>query len=373
MSTESMELLGSAGVTYRHYRDNPLYVEQENDDNIEVVFKPEVNSEISDRLKFKFKGLVREGNNDGARNHADVRELLLTLNHNSLDISFGIGKVFWGVTESRHLVDVINQVDLIEDVLEEEKLGQPMLNILTVTDVGSLSFYWLPYFRKREFPDLEQRFRYPPVFQLDDPVFLHGRHNKNRDYALRYSNSWDEIDLGISYFNGNGRMPWFVGFDGVVKPVYNREKQLGFDFQYTTDAWLIKHESIYNQNSFEDYLSTVYGFEYTFFQLNDGLFDLGVLFEHLYSNKSRIVDEVFNNDVFAGVRVALNDVQSSSLLFGVIYDPDSSEGIVKFESEKRVGQDWTIAVNALYIFNPKLNFQSFSNDSFIEATILYHF
>jgi hypothetical protein len=168
-------------------------------------------------------------------------------------------------------------------------------------------------------------------------------------------------------------MPWFVGFDGVVKPVYNREKQLGFDFQYTTDAWLIKHESIYNQNSFEDYLSTVYGFEYTFFQLNDGLFDLGVLFEHLYSNKSRIVDEVFNNDVFAGVRVALNDVQSSSLLFGVIYDPDSSEGIVKFESEKRVGQDWTIAVNALYIFNPKLNFQSFSNDSFIEATILYHF
>jgi hypothetical protein len=77
--------------------------------------------------------------------------------------------------------------------------------------------------------------------------------------------------------------------------------------------------------------------------------------------------------VFAGVRVALNDVQSSSCLFGVIFDPESSEGIVKFESEKRIGQDWTISINAIQVLNPKLNFQSFSNDSFVEATILYHF
>lgn len=368
-----MELSGSAGITYRHYWDDPLYIEQKDGDTTEIVIKPEVKNEISNQLKFKFRGFVRESNNDGARNHSDIRELLLTFHQGSFDLSAGIGKVFWGVTESRHLVDVINQVDLIEDFLEEEKLGQPMINFSTVTELGAVSFYWLPYFRKREFPDIEQRFRYPPAFQVNDPVFLDGRHNKHRDYALRYSNSWDEIDLGVSFFDGNGRTPWFVTIDGIVKPVYSREKQLGFDLQYTIDAWLIKHESVYNQNDFEDYFSTVNGFEYTFFQLNDGSFDLGVLFEHLYSNKNDVVDDVFNNDVFAGVRVALNDVQSSSLLFGVIYDPESSEGIIKFESEKRIGEDWTISINAIRVLNPKLNFQSFSNDSFIEATVLYHF
>jgi hypothetical protein len=113
-------------------------------------------------------------------------------------------------------------VDLIEDFLEEEKLGQPMMNMSTVTELGTLSFFWLPYFREREYPDMEQRFRYPPDFQVDDPIFLDGRHNSNRDYALRYSNSWDEIDLGVSFFDGNGRAPWFLDADGIVKPVYTR-------------------------------------------------------------------------------------------------------------------------------------------------------
>ena len=36
------------------------------------------------------------------------------------DLLIGVGKVFWGVTESRHLVDIVNQTDLVENPDQEE-------------------------------------------------------------------------------------------------------------------------------------------------------------------------------------------------------------------------------------------------------------
>ena len=56
-----------------------------------------------------------------------------------------------GVTESRHLVDVLNQVDGVEDIDEEDRLGQPMINISTQRDWGSVDLFVLPGFRERTF------------------------------------------------------------------------------------------------------------------------------------------------------------------------------------------------------------------------------
>ena len=53
----------------------------------------------------------------------------------------GIDKVFWGVIESRHLVDYINQTDGVEDVDGEDKLGQPMINLGLQRDWGDLIFF----------------------------------------------------------------------------------------------------------------------------------------------------------------------------------------------------------------------------------------
>ena len=44
----------------------------------------------------------------------------------------GLRKVYWGVTESQHLVDVINQTEGVENLDGEDKLGQPMLNLALI-------------------------------------------------------------------------------------------------------------------------------------------------------------------------------------------------------------------------------------------------
>ena len=46
---------------------------------------------------------------DGNRTHFDVREAYWLHRADSWDLTVGLNKVYWGVAESRHLVDVINQ------------------------------------------------------------------------------------------------------------------------------------------------------------------------------------------------------------------------------------------------------------------------
>src|ERR1700682_1970159 len=52
---------------------------------------------------------------DERRTHADLREANYSYHGDGWDALIGAHVVFWGRTESRHLVNVINQTDLIED------------------------------------------------------------------------------------------------------------------------------------------------------------------------------------------------------------------------------------------------------------------
>ena len=53
---------------------------------------------------------------DSRRTHVDIGELSWDLIGDTWELRAGVRKVFWGVTESTHLVDIINQTDLVEDL-----------------------------------------------------------------------------------------------------------------------------------------------------------------------------------------------------------------------------------------------------------------
>ena len=48
---------------------------------------------------------------------------------------------FWGVTETAHRVDILNQTDQVESFDGEDKLGQPMVNFSWSKDWGTLDLY----------------------------------------------------------------------------------------------------------------------------------------------------------------------------------------------------------------------------------------
>ncbi len=295
---------------------------------------------------------ARYDDNDDERTHADIREFLITRTSGNWEFSAGVGKVFWGVTESNHLIDIINQTDLVESADGEQKLGQPMLKITTAQSWGNLDFFVLPYFRERLFPGQENPLAGPIAFTNDDSRFESGAEEKHVDVALYYNQFISYFDIGLSYFEGTNREPKAiptvdVNGEAILLPFYDQISQTGISVQATIEAWLLKLESIYREDSLEAFSAVTVGFEYTFYAINDGPTDLGFLVEYNYDNRARATESSLQNDVFIGARFTPNDVQNTELLLGYAHDLDYDGSHLAFiEASRRLGDRFKVIVDA---------------------------
>lgn len=202
-----------------------------------------------------FKGFLRL-DIDNERTHWDIRELYYQKIKNKWELSIGIKKIFWGVTESNHLVDIINQTDQIESFDGEEKLGQPLVQFSYNTDFGTFDLFYLPYFRKRTFAGKKGRLRFGQVIRRKDFAFESSAEKWHQDFAIRYSHFIGIVDLGLSHFYGTGREPLFsVNDQGNFNPFYPIINQTGIDMQVTHNAFLWKFESIYRSSKFQDFFA----------------------------------------------------------------------------------------------------------------------
>ena len=73
------------------------------------------------KQSFTFVPFARWDQHDEKRTHSDIRELSWLKVFKESELRVGIRKVYWGVSESQHLVDVINQTDLVENMDGEDK------------------------------------------------------------------------------------------------------------------------------------------------------------------------------------------------------------------------------------------------------------
>jgi len=290
---------------------------------------------------------------DGERSHADLRELNWSHLGNGWDLQVGIDKVFWGVTESRHLVDIVNQTDLVEDPDGEDKLGQPMVNFGLQRDWGNLNLFVLPYFRERTFPGHDGRLRPALPVDGDQAVYMGGASRRHLGLALRYGTVIGDWDIGVSQFHGVGREPRLVlGANAagapVLVPVYETIDQTGLDVQATTDAWLWKLEAIARSGQGYLFGAVVGGFEYTIYDVADSGIDLGLLAEYQYDGRDASAPPtIHDNDLFLGLRIGFNDVDDSSILGALLVDHRTGARWLSLEAETRVGESWKLGVEAL--------------------------
>ena len=120
------------------------------------TFSPEIYIEDGETI-FHFKSKFRKDSQDTNRNLIDIQELYFLSIGESREIKYGISKEFWGVTETNHRVDIINQTDFTEALDGEEKLGQPMIKVSFEESWGNLDIYALLGFRERKFFGKEGR------------------------------------------------------------------------------------------------------------------------------------------------------------------------------------------------------------------------
>ncbi|MEL6677199.1 MAG: hypothetical protein AAFQ51_00760 [Pseudomonadota bacterium] len=289
---------------------------------------------------------LRLDSGDEERTYGDLREASLSWRGDRTDVTFGVSQVFWGVAESHNPVDVINQIDTLEDVDGDEKLGQPMIRLSYQSDVGTVEAYYLPYFRTRGFPGEDGRFRTDPRVEDDKPRFEREDEEIAGDAALRYTNRFGDFDLGAHVFYGTSRDPALV-FDrdaGVLRPVYPELAQGGLDVQFTRGPWLLKAEGVAGEVSGEAFYAGVAGFEYTVFDIGGNGLDLGLIGEYLGDSrdgKNGAPRAIFDNDVFVGARVTLNDISDTEFLAGAIVDHETGAVQASAEVQRRLG-DFTL-------------------------------
>ena len=338
-SAEDWDVTGFVGLDTRAFWLDSQYRGQENGISPSLLLQPELYWRSDDgKQRISIVGFARIDSQDDERTHADLREAYWGFEGAGWDATLGVSKVFWGVTESRHLVDVINQTDFVESIDEESKLGQPLVNFNLQRDYGRFGIYVMPYFRERTFPGVAGRFRGPLPVDTNNPIYESSNEENHVDLALRYSHYIGDVDLGVHVFEGTSREARFVvAPEGDrLLPVYDQMTQFGVDVQYTAEAWLWKLETIARDTRVDSFIAAVGGFEYTFYGVKNSAVDVGVLVEYLYDDRNDFSPPTaFDNDVFIGTRLALNDAADSSILAGVVIDLDTQEMFLNIEAERR--------------------------------------
>lgn len=289
------------------------------------------------------------------RSDGDLEEFYIRHTIGNHDLYFGSRKLFWGVTESVHLVDVINQVDQVEDIDGEDRLGQPMVQWSSQHMWGTLDVIVMPYFRERRFPDAEGRLR-PPLPVSDDALYESSDERNHIDAAIRWSHFIGDWDIGVAHFSGTAREPLLVPDvnaqgDPELRPFYPLLEQTGVDLQATKGSWLWKLEVASREQLDTRNTRAAGGFEYSLYGIAGTDADLGVIAEYLFDDAGDRATTPFEDDVFVGARLAFNDVQGSEILAGVIIDRDDNSRVLSVEASRRIGDSWTVDLTARFFGN----------------------
>lgn len=360
---------------------NDARLAEQHDHNGSVYVKPEFYWEWDDgdqSLLFIPFGRLDQG--DSNRTHVDIRELSYIKAADNWELRLGIRKVFWGVAESNHLVDVINQTDLVENLDTEDKLGQPMINLALIRDWGTVDLFVLPGFRERTFVGKSGRLRFPLRVDSSEEDYGSAAKNKHVDYAIRYSHYFGDYDVGLYHFWGHSREPRFQtrltnSNELVLGPIYDLIHQTGLDAQATKGNWLLKLEALRREGQGNTFYATVGGFEYTFVGIFDTAMDLGVIGEYHFDERGEGGLSPFNHDVFVGGRLAFNDVADTQILGGVIGDLNGNGYFMNFEASRRIGEYWKIEAEArMFIdIDPADIFSAFDRDDYIQIELGRYF
>lgn len=315
-----------------------------------IAFNAEYSTTLGEEWDFNFVPFARYDGQDDERSNVDFRELSFTRMLGDVELTAGLSKVFWGQTESNHLVDIVNQSDTAEELTGGIKLGQPMVKASLENDLGLFDFFVLPYHRKRTYAGENGRPR-PDIPLSELPVFYEDDDNESHiDYAFRYSNTVGDLDFGLSAFNGTARRPLIVqdprGFFPLIDTdeagaslVYPQTEQYGLDASLLLGEWIYKAEAIKKMSSAYNYFAYVHGFEYTISGVADSDHDLTLFLEKSYDSRKDKDDQnpgPMQNDWFLGYRWMFNNTATTQISGGLVYDEDYGSKIFGAELSHRL-------------------------------------
>lgn len=368
--------------------------------------------EDDDGTSFTFTPFYRYDAEDPDRTHADVRDAYVLmygdLGDDEWELRLGVDRVFWGVVESRPLVDIVNQTDLVEHPDEKTKLGQPMAHVTWSGEWGALELFGLTGHRARTFPGRHGRLRPSLVIDHDRTSYESSAEEWHVDLAGRFSGSFGPLDIGLSVFDGTSRDPTMLPrpvcayplnpacHEFVLAPYYEKIRQYGLDAQITTGQWLLKLEAIHRAGAQnrrpdpklsvleqfqafryeeEDYAAFITGVEYTINQVWESDADLSLIAEWAHDERGERATNAFESDVLLAARLGLNDEEGTEFTLSTLESLEYTSRAISAEFKRRLSDSWSLHVESLAYAEIEEEDVMYDvrRDSFIAVSLAYGF
>ena len=368
------EFIGEVSLDNRYFFKEGIFGQDKNHSSIS--FSPEIFKDIEEDQIFHFKAKLRNDTKDTERNLVDIQELYFIEIGESREIKYGISKEFWGVTETSHRVDIINQTDTTESFDGEDKLGQPMVKVSFEKNWGNIDLYALLGFRERTYSGDKGRLRLPLVIDTDNPVYESSAKNKRTDFAIRWSHYFDEFEVAVSHFSGTTREPRMLPSTKKINhltPYYEKINQTGLEALYLIGGLALKLEAISRSGQGDTFSAATAGFEYTQVGVSDSRIDLGWILEANH-------DDRLNSSPFVvGTRLTFNDSYDSQILSGVFINEKTEELGLLIEASRRIASCCMISIEAMYFDDTNEDngeiklFEYFKEDDFLRVEFIYYF
>ena len=367
-----VERYGEVSFENRSFSEQGLFDQQKN--HYSFTLSPEFYFESEDQnTSFTFKTKIRKDSLDNERNLFDIQDLSLIKVKNSYETRIGIRRDFWGVTETVHRVDIINQTDQVESFDGEDKLGQPMINFSLERDWGVLDIYALIGFRERTFAGEKGRLRAPFLIDTNSAIYESGAKNLRTDFAFRWSQSYRNLEIALSHFSGTSREPKFINKTASSKtPYYGIIDQTGLEALYIMGSLALKLEAISRSGQGDRFSAATVGFEYTQVGILSSRLDLGWILELNYD------DRYEESPLALGTRLTFNDMYDSQILSGVMRNEETGETNVFVEASRRIGNCCRMSFESIY-FNGgndsnkmQKMFEHLKQDDFVRLEFIYY-
>jgi len=318
-----------------------------------------------------YEFIFRKSLNDSGLDIVEPRQFFLSKTFGEIDAYLGYRHTFWGVVETRNLVDLINQQDMAAGISSDNRLGAPSISFETYLGSGDLQYWYIPRFREMTFNEKNAH----PGFGLSvlPAQFAHTAGSKAPDHAVRYGNSIGDIDYALSLFDGTSREPLIRvnEMDGII-PYYERMRSIGLELQYTGDSILYKFEGLTGIQGDEFFDAVVLGTEKIVYSVFETQWDMGLIIEYQYDDRAQaLLDRI----ITSGVRLTANDEFDTSLLVLHTIDGNSTQSLFGLEASRRLRSGMTLDLNYSLYHSDVQNqpFYSLIDDSEVRLTLGYYF
>jgi hypothetical protein len=319
---------------------------------------------------------------EGRRSILDAHVAKCRLRRDAWSLSLGYDVEFWGVMEFVNPVDVLNQRDLQDDLVSKRRLGQPMAKVSFSTSWGTFDAYAVTWFTPLRFPGASGRLRAAIPILEDDARYGGDLGRLRPEVALRYTTSVDRLSIGASYYHGYDRDPVFAvepgpGLAPHAVPVYALEHRAGLELQLTLGGGLVvKSEDVVRTDARGKGAThgAAVGLEYDLGALLGSRHSIAALLEYDHDSRARTLVAPFTDDLFAGVRFAVNDARSTEVtVWSNLQVSSGKSGLVVIDASTRV-TDWLKASLAYrQIVGAAEPFQDIRKDSYVSAKLGAYF